>query len=172
MRYFKNLLLAIFLLTAFCSFGQKINTIISIFPDSDTSLFDASFGEITYFGKNSQKAKNYPQLSYYKAEKRYEILWVSSKNYNKRLKVTKEQLNEFVFGMKDNEFVKFPCFAFIIDQTVTRYTGSKYALYELKFPSIVEVYKFEGNDWKKLYDKEISSDVEFGKLKLQVIKEN
>jgi len=159
-------------LTAFCSNGQKIEKIISIFPDSDTSSFSIGIGEITYFGKNSKKAKYYPSLDHYKSEKRFEILWVPSKNYKKRLKVTKEELNEFVFEMKDNEFVKYPCFAFIIDQTITKNPDSNYAIYGLKFPSIVKVYKFEGNEWKKLYDKEVKTHIEYGELKLQVIKEN
>jgi hypothetical protein len=172
MSLLKRLLLVTFLLTAFCSFGQKIKNIINIFPDSDTSSFSTSIGEITYFGKDSKKAKNYPSLDHYKSEKRFEILWVPSRNYKNRLKVTKEELDEFVFESKDNEFAKYPCFAFIIDQTITQFPDSKYAIYGLKFPSIVEVYKFEENEWKKLYDKEVKSDVEFGELKLQVIKEN
>ncbi len=172
MRHLRHLLLVTFLLTAFFSNGQKIKKIVSIFPDSDTSSFSIGIGEITYFGKNSKKAKYYPSLDHYKSEKRFEILWVPSKNYKKRLKVTKQDLNEFVFEMKDNEFINYPCFAFIIDQTITRNPDSNYAIYGLKFPSIVKVYKFEGNDWKMLYDKEVKSDIEYGELKLQVIKEN
>ena len=154
------------------SFGQNINSRLSILSDCDTSLMSTHIGEVYYFGKNMNKAKAYPQLSCMQGERRCVILWVSSKRYKKRTKLTEAQLDEYVFEMKDNGFEKYPCFAFIIDQNITRSPDSNIAIYELKFPSIIEVYKYDNNDWIKLFDKEIASHKEYGELQLDLIKKH
>lgn len=169
MKFLKFLTIFILLFISIKSFGQNINKRLSIISDSDTSLLNAYIGEVYYFGKNIKKAQHFPQLSCIKSEKNYQILWVPSKNYNKRTKITKSQLNQYVYESKDNGFEKFPCYAFIININVNWYDNGKSVVYEPRFPSIVEVYQLANNEWLKLFEEEVKSHAELGELQLKTI---
>jgi len=149
--------------------GQNINKQLSIISECDTNSLDTHIGEIYYFGKNSKKAQHFPQLSSIRSEKNYQIIWVPSRNYNRRTKVSKAQLNQYVFEGKDNGFEKFPCYAFIINLKVTRFDNEKSVIYEPKFPSVIEVYKLTNNEWIKLFVEEVKSHTELGELQLRTI---
>jgi hypothetical protein len=166
LKYFK-LIILIFLTSQL--FGQKTNEKLSIISGCDTNSINTHIGEITYFGEKMEKAKAFPQLSCNVLGKRYVVLWVPSKKYKKRSLITEKQLNEYVFQMKNNGFEKYPCFAFSIDQKETQVEWNK-VLYELKFPSLIEVFMFKEDKWIKLFEKEVNSHQEYGELQLNVIK--
>ena len=143
MKLLKQLGLVILLITTLKSFGQNINERLSIISDCDTSKMEIYIGEVYYFGKNMEKAKAFPQLSCSHHGKRYNLLWVSSKQYKKRAKVTENELKDYVFGMKDNGFERYPCFAFILEEKVTNFSESNSYISELVFPSTVEVFQYK-----------------------------
>jgi len=172
MKLLKQLGLVILLIATFQSFGQNINERLSIISDCDTSKMEIFIGEVYYFGKNMEKAKAYPQLTCRQNGKRYNLLWVSSKQYKERAKLTKNELRDYVFGMKDNGFEKYPCFAFILEEKVTSFPESDSYISELVFPSTVEVLKYMDSKWVKLFDRQLESHKDFGDLELELIKSN
>jgi hypothetical protein len=169
MRILRFLTIFILLFISIKSLGQIINKRLSIISDCDTSFLSTYIGEIYYFGKNIKKAQYFPQLSCIRSEKNYQILWVPSRNYNKRTKVSKSQLNQYVYESKDNGFEKFSCYAFIINLNVTRYDNGRSVVYEPKFPSVVEVYQLTNNEWIKLFEEEVKSHAELGEVQLKTI---
>ena len=168
MKLNKVLAISLLLLISSQTFAQPINERLSIISECDTSSIHTHIGEIYYFGRNMEKAKDFPQLICHIDTKRFKLLWVSSKRYKKRARITDQQLNEYVFEMKNNGFEKYPCYAFTIIEKVEDWGDAK--LYSLDFPSIVEVYKYQNKLWVKLFDKMIESSKDWGELQLNVIK--
>ena len=172
MKQLKQFGYVILLFVSYSSLGQQINERLSIISKCDTSTISIHISDVYYFGENMEKAKAFPQLTCSMSGKRYNLLWVSSKSYKKRAKVTANDFKEYVFGMKNNGFENYPCFALIVDEKITNYPESNTTISELQFPSMVEIYEYKENSWVKLFEKEIKSFKEYGELELELIKSN
>ena len=170
MKYIKRLTLVVFIFFHWNISAQQVIKQVEDITGTDTCCIDTYIGEINYFGKNPQKARFYPYFSCIKNDRILcEIIWVPSKRWRQRSKLTEEQLNEYVFGKKENDFKEYPCYAFLQDYYLNKRPDG-YIIYEPKFPVIIEVFKYEDGRWVRLFDKEVSSHKELGALKLEVVR--
>lgn len=146
--------------------AQDINPDLQIVKSYDT--VETYVGEIYYFGRNMKKAQAFPQASIL-AKERYLLLWVPSKRYRKRTKTKEETLNAYVFDSVENDFKDYPCYAFKIKQKVSDPDENGLRVYELVFPSVVDVFELKNGQWEKRFERSVASNEEFGQLQLEMV---
>lgn len=170
MKFIKPLLLVVFIFFHRNISAQQVIKQVEDMTGTDTCCIDTYIGEIHYFGKNSQKARFYPYYSCIKDDRiKCDILWVPSKRWRKRSKVTEEQLHDYVFGKKEDDFKEYPCYAFLQDYNINKRPDGN-IIYEPKFPVVIEVFKYEDGRWVRLFNKEVGSHKELGNLKLGLVR--
>lgn len=164
-----NLIILLILCSCFAnSYAQEVINQVSDIAGVDTCCIDMHIGEIYYFGKNQKKAQLYPHFSCIIGEdKGCEIIWVPSKSYKKRAKISEKQLKNYVYGNGDSKFSEFPCFAFIQKYNVQKFEDG--IIYGPKFPTTVQVYSYKDCKWIKLFEREVNSNEDLGNLQLQLV---
>lgn len=168
MKFIHYFILSFFIVLSYHVSGQNLIKQVADITGSDTCCVETYIGEIHYFGKNAKKARLYPQYSCITGNVGCKILWVPSKRWNKRAKITVDQFNDYVYGIKENGFEDYPCFAFFRKYNVKKFPDG--AIYEPVFPDVIEVYQYKNNNWEKLFDREVESDTELGLLQLELVR--
>jgi hypothetical protein len=168
MRNFRLLILVFFSLIYLSISAQQVIKQVADITGSDTCCVSTYIGEIYYFGKNSKKARFYPHYSCFKGDISCEILWVPSKSWKKRSKITEEQFKDYVFGLKESKFENYPCFAFFQKYKLNKLEDG--IIYEPVFPVLIEVCFFENNKWEKLFERQVETNKELGDLQLELVR--